>query len=95
MTRTGSTLLKTSLSCLSDKGGRADSRERLGAVLGEHGDEDVEDVFKLRLIGGRDINEDVPRLERDLGAVRVDLKQGCQRRGPDRCFTTRLRSEAC
>jgi len=48
-------------------------RKGLGAVLGEHGDYHVDYVAELRLIRCRHVNEDVLRIERDLGMIRVDL----------------------
>lgn len=53
-------------------------REGVGAVLGEHGDENVEDISKLRLVRRGNINEDVLRVDGDFGAVRVDLGQRSQ-----------------
>lgn len=52
---------------------RPNARERLRAVLREHGNEHINDVSELGLVGGGNIDEDVLGLDRDLGAVRVDL----------------------
>ena len=47
-------------------------RKRLGAVLGEHGDEDVEHDVELRLVDRGHVDKHVARVQRDLGVVRVD-----------------------
>lgn len=46
--------------------------ERLGAVLGEHGHDRVDDKAELGRIGRGRVDEDVARVERDLGLVAVD-----------------------
>ena len=44
----------------------------LAAVRGEHGDKDLADNLQLGLVGGGDVDEDVCRVEGDLGVVAVD-----------------------
>ena len=49
-----------------------DVRERILAVLGEHGSDHVHDDIELGLICSRDIDEDVLCVQRDLAVLRVD-----------------------
>jgi hypothetical protein len=47
-------------------------RERLFAVLGEHGRHDVRDYVQFREVGCCQVNEDVARVQCDLAMLRVD-----------------------
>jgi hypothetical protein len=48
------------------------AHKRLLAVLGEHGDEDIEANIEFRLVGRGHVDKDVGRVEGDLCVVTVD-----------------------
>lgn len=50
-------------------------RERLGAVLREHGDDHVVHNLQFSLVGGGDINQNIRSVKSDLGVVRVDNRR--------------------
>lgn len=51
---------------------RANLPVRHLAILGEHSRKDVGHNCKFSLVGRRDFDKDVSRIERDLGVLRVD-----------------------
>ena len=44
----------------------------LAAVRRKHGDEDLADNLQLGLVGGGNVDEDVGRVQGDLGVIAVD-----------------------
>lgn len=71
----------------------ADSRERVGAIFREHGDDHVNNVSQLSLVSGCNINENVLGLNRDLSPVGVDLRSQSFRRLPKYSRISKLDSQ--